>query len=133
MLHNNVEAPQPIVFLQIKVLTICNPYDITQKKKKNTRLHVRLDSLFFANLFYYSAYFCYYSWASLHFSILFIGPIVLFQLIFTFIYSYSQGGKKIRKCEAFSWFPNLLLLKVALSRLDVGPAYYEDPVSSNPT
>lgn len=26
-----------------------------------------------------------------------------------------------------------MLLKAALSRLDVGPAYYEDPVSSNPT
>lgn len=47
--------------------------------------------------------------------------------------------------SAFSWFPlffflreedkkgrissNLLLLKAALSRLDFGPAYYEDPVS----
>ncbi|GKD19484.1 hypothetical protein Tco_1208642, partial [Tanacetum coccineum] len=38
------------------------------------------------------------------------------------------GGKKIRKGQAFSWFPNLLLLKTALSRLDVGPAYYEDPL-----
>lgn len=38
-------------------------------------------------------------------------------------------GKK-RKRE---FFPNLQLLKAALSRLDVGPAYYEDPVSSNPT
>lgn len=27
----------------------------------------------------------------------------------------------------------LLFLKTALSRMDVGPAYYEDPVSSNPT
>lgn len=43
------------------------------------------------------------------------------------------GRKKIRKGKAFSWFPNLLLLKTALSRLDVGPAYYKDPVSSNPT
>ncbi|KAF1856888.1 hypothetical protein Lal_00001813 [Lupinus albus] len=43
-----------------------------------------------------------------------------------------KGGKKIRKREAFYWFPNLLLLKAALSRLDFGPAYYEDPVSSNP-
>ncbi|KAK7234310.1 hypothetical protein RIF29_47028 [Crotalaria pallida] len=39
----------------------------------------------------------------------------------------KQGGKKIRKREAFYWFPNLLLLKAALSRLDFGPAYYEDP------
>jgi hypothetical protein len=30
------------------------------------------------------------------------------------------AGKKIRKGEAFSWFPNLLLLKAALSRLDFG-------------
>ncbi|KAI5384944.1 hypothetical protein KIW84_071798 [Lathyrus oleraceus] len=40
---------------------------------------------------------------------------------------HAMGGKKIRKREAFYWFPNLLLLKAALSRLDVGPAYYEDP------
>ncbi|KAF1898997.1 hypothetical protein Lal_00019118 [Lupinus albus] len=40
-----------------------------------------------------------------------------------------KGGKKIRKCEAFYWFPNLLLLKAAFSRLDFGPAYYEDPGS----
>lgn len=26
-----------------------------------------------------------------------------------------------------------MLLEAALSRLDVGPAYYEDPVSNNPT
>ncbi|KAG6736881.1 hypothetical protein POTOM_060192 (mitochondrion) [Populus tomentosa] len=39
-----------------------------------------------------------------------------------------EGGKKKRKREAFSCFPNLWLLKAALSWLDVGPAYYEDPV-----
>ena len=44
-------------------------------------------SLFFASLFYYSAYFCYYSWVSLYFLVLFMGSTVLFQLIFTFIYS----------------------------------------------
>ena len=38
-------------------------------------------------LFHYSAYFYYYLYASLHFFVLFIGPIVLFQLIFTFIYN----------------------------------------------
>ena len=38
-------------------------------------------------LFYYSDYFCYYLWVSLHFLILFRGLIVLFQLTFTFIYS----------------------------------------------
>ena len=50
-------------------------------------LSVRLAQLIFANLFYYSVYFCYYSWVSLHFFLLFMGPIVLFQLTFTFIYS----------------------------------------------
>jgi len=48
---------------------------------------VCLVNLFFANLFYCSVYFCYYSWILLHFLILFIGLIVLFQLTFTFIYS----------------------------------------------
>ena len=38
-------------------------------------------------LFYYSIYFCYYSWTSLHFLVLFIGFTVLFQLTFTFIYN----------------------------------------------
>ena len=41
----------------------------------------------FASLFYYSAYFCYYSWISLHFLVLFMGSIILFQLTFTFIYN----------------------------------------------
>jgi hypothetical protein len=39
------------------------------------------------------------------------------------------AGKKIIKGEACSWFPNLLLLKASLTRLDFGPAYYEDPIS----
>ena len=47
----------------------------------------------FANLFYYSAYFCYYLWVSLHFLVLFMGLTILFQLIFTFI--YSTFSKKI--------------------------------------
>ena len=38
-------------------------------------------------LFYYLAYFCYYSLASLHFFVQFMGLTVLFQLTFTFIYS----------------------------------------------
>ena len=45
------------------------------------------DMINFANLFYYSTYFCNYSWVSLHFLVLFMDPTVLFQLIFTFIYS----------------------------------------------
>ena len=50
-------------------------------------LPVCLDKLFLASLFYYSAYFCYYSWALLHFLVLVMDPIVLFQLTFTFFYS----------------------------------------------
>ena len=50
-------------------------------------LSVRLAWIIFTNLFYYSAYFCYYSWVLLHFLVLLIGLIVLFLLIFTFIYS----------------------------------------------
>ena len=41
----------------------------------------------FVNLFYYLAYFAYYSWVSLNFLVLFIDLTVLFQLIFTFIYN----------------------------------------------
>ena len=47
---------------------------------------VCLAKIIFTNLFYYLTYFCYYSWASLHFLILFIVLTILFQLIFTFIY-----------------------------------------------
>ena len=60
-------------------------------KVKEGTLSVRLVKIIFANLFYYSAYFCYYSWVSLHFLVLFIGPTILFQLTFTFIYNtYSK-------------------------------------------
>ena len=51
------------------------------------KLSMRLGSNEKLKLFHQSAYFCYYSWAPLHFLVLFIGPIVLFQLTFTFIYS----------------------------------------------
>ena len=50
-------------------------------------LSVCLASLFFANLFYYSAYFYYYLWVPLHFLILFMNSTVLFQFTFTFIYN----------------------------------------------
>ena len=53
-------------------------------------LRVCLDKLFLASLFYYSAYFCYYSWALLHFLVLVMDPIVLFQLTFTFFLQYFQ-------------------------------------------
>ena len=48
--------------------------------------------IIFANLFYYSAYFSYYLWVSLHFLVLFIGLTVLFQL--TFIFMYNTFSKK---------------------------------------
>ncbi|KAI5670760.1 hypothetical protein M9H77_11124 [Catharanthus roseus] len=51
----------------------------------------------------------------------------------TTLFILAGTRKQIREGKAFSWFPNLLFLKIVLSRLDVGPAYYEDPVSSNPT
>ena len=65
---------------------------LKKKKPKMRRWNAdsvskRILSLFFANLFYYSAYFYYYSWVSLYFLVIFMGPTILFQLIFTFIYS----------------------------------------------
>ena len=56
-------------------------------EEKENSISVRLAWIIFSNLFYYSAYFCYYPWVTLHFLVLFIGPTILFQLIFTFIYS----------------------------------------------
>ena len=43
-------------------------------------------------LFHYSAYFCYYSWAPLHFLALFMSHTILFQLTFTFIYSIFSNN-----------------------------------------
>ena len=51
------------------------------------KLSVRLANIIFANLFYYSAYFCYYLWVPLHFLVMIMGPTILFQLTFLFIYS----------------------------------------------
>ena len=53
---------------------------------------MRLACIIFANLFYYLVYFCYYSWVSLYFLVLFMGPTELFRL--TFIYIYSTFNKK---------------------------------------
>ena len=44
-----------------------------------------LVKIIFTKLFYYLVYFCYYSWVSLYFLILFIDLTVLFQLTFTFM------------------------------------------------
>ena len=53
----------------------------------NASFSVRLTKIIFANLFYYSTYFCYYLWVLLHFLVLFMSLTILFQLTFTFIYS----------------------------------------------
>ena len=64
-------------------------FSIHQPKKKRSQnpYCVYFSSLFFANLFYHSAYFCYCSWILLHFLVLFICLTVLFLLTFTFIYN----------------------------------------------
>lgn len=59
----------------------------------------------------------------------FSGSIMLIPL-FVLLLGREEDNKT--RSVLLVWFPNLLLLKAALSRLDVGPAYYEDPVSSNP-
>ena len=51
------------------------------------RLSLHLEADYKASLFYYLVYFCYYSWVSLYFLVLFISLNVLFQLTLTFIYS----------------------------------------------
>ena len=56
--------------------------------KLSSSLSVCLVWMKFVNLFYYSAYFCYYSWVPLHFLVLFMSHTVLFQLTFTFIYRW---------------------------------------------
>ena len=50
-------------------------------------LKLYLRQLILASIFYQLAYFCYYSWVLLHFLILFMNSIVLFQLTCSFIYS----------------------------------------------
>ena len=56
------------------------------------RLSVRLDWDYKSKLFHYSTYFCYYLWVSLHFLALFMGPTILLQLTFTFIYSIFSNN-----------------------------------------
>ena len=62
-------------------------------EEEENSISIHLAWIIFSNLFYYSAYFCYYSWVTLHFLVLFIDPTILFQLTFTFI--YSTFNKKI--------------------------------------
>ena len=66
---------------------------INKKNVSGGIISVRLAKIIFANLFYYLTYFCYYSYISLYFLVLFISFTVLFQLTFTFI--YSTFNKKI--------------------------------------
>ena len=47
-------------------------------KVREGTLSVHLAKIIFANLFYYSAYFCYYLWVPLHFLVLFMDLTVLF-------------------------------------------------------
>ena len=61
------------------------------KFQQNKWIPNYLASLFFANLFYYSAYFCYYLLVILHFLVLFMGSTILFQLTFIFIKKISTN------------------------------------------
>ena len=45
----------------------------------NETYSVRLAKLIFVNLFYYSAYFCYYLWVLLHFLVLIMSFTILFS------------------------------------------------------
>ena len=68
--------------------------------------------IIFANIFYYSAYFLYYLWVSLHFLILFMSPTILFQLIFTFIYNtFSKKIFNFNKINESQTDPQNLSLK----------------------
>ena len=83
------------------MITCMGPFFYFKKKKKSyvhvkfVRIRVHLTKIIFVNLFYYSAYFCYYSWSYYIFLLLFMGLIILFQLIFTFIYN-TFSKKKIQ-------------------------------------
>ena len=55
------------------------------KKLKKTTIKCPFGKNYFCQLILLLAYFCYYSWVSLHFLVLFMGFTVLFQLTFIFI------------------------------------------------
>ena len=99
------------------------------KKKKKKGLSVCLAKIIFANLFYYSVYFCYYSWALLYFLILFMGLIILFQLTFTtvlsakvFSFSKISGSQTNNVCN----FCKLILLFTLFLLLFMGPTILFD-------
>ena len=63
--------------------------------------------IIFTNLFYYSAYFYYYSLVPRHFLVLFMNFTVLFQLIFTFIYNIFNKKLSVSAGAAWCiWGPN---------------------------
>ena len=78
-----------------------------KKKKNQTVPQCRFGMINFVNLFYYSAYFCYYSQVPLYFLVLFMGSTILFQLTFSFIYStfnekFSVSTKKADPKQIFN-------------------------------
>ena len=91
----------------------CEPH-VTNNKIECSSLSVRLDWNEKLKLFYYSVYFCYYSWASLHFLVLFMCLTVLFQLTFTFIdniFSKISWSQTNPKCPfGKDYFCQLILL-----------------------
>ena len=72
------------------------------------KLSVRLALMKVTSLFYYSVYFFNYLWALLYYLILFICPIALFQLTFTFIYSTFSKKFLVSAKEAQSVLLNFL-------------------------
>ena len=107
------------MFCNFIFLNVIWPLGLVSKKKKSQTtslsykgimanmvslfmiLNVCLASLFFANLFYYLVYFCYYLWVSLYFLVLFMGLTILFQLTFTFIYNtFSIKCSVLAKCRS---------------------------------
>ena len=87
--HEKIVKLSRILKSHIKTLNTMS----NQILKRTSLIHffiffsVCLAWLNFVSWFYYSAYFCYYSWVSLLFLVLFMGATVLFQLTFTFIYN----------------------------------------------
>ena len=55
-----------------------NIFSFSKINRSQIDLECAFDMLNFVSLFYYSTYFCYYSWDSLHFLILFMSLTVLF-------------------------------------------------------
>ena len=78
-----------VLFTNLKIILLqCFLFSVLVKYIISRRIfNVRLTNIIFVNFFYYSAYFLYFSWVSLHFLLLFMDFTILFQLTFTFIYS----------------------------------------------